>query len=212
MIPPLEYLLLSIQRALANAVTPELRAVAVELDKQNGKALLYFFYDKEITERLTEIASIVCAEVDLPEYSNYEHVIRLDFPQPIPVHGRLAFLRKEPILPRYVKIDRSYLLQQTRPLSVLSLDMQEALLGKVTPSLRLVTVGVDSDAKLLKFQFVYDGKISEEDSSLANAAIQEASGSFPEYKIDSRIERIDSPEEPSGYGQRAVYLRREIEM
>lgn len=85
-------------------------------------------------------------------------------------------------------------------------------MGKVTPSLRHVTVGVEPDEKCLIFQFVYDGEISDEDFSLANAAIQEASVSFPDYKIDTWIERIDTPNETFARGQQAAYLRRELEI
>lgn len=208
---PIHELLLSIQNALGNAVTPELRAVTADIDEKNGNIVLYFFYNGEVTERLAEIASIAGTETNVGGYLNEEHIVRLDFPKPIPIRGKLAFLRKEPVLPKYEKGNRSFLLEDTCPLSVLCLDMQEALLGKVTPPLRLVTVGVDPDKKCLRFQFVYDGAISDEDFALATAAIQEASVSFPGYEIDSRIERIDSPEETSAYGQQAAYWRREME-
>ncbi len=212
--PSIYYLLWSIQNALLNAVTPELRAVIVDTDDKNKKALIYFFYDGEITERVREIANLARTETDsYPNHFNEEYILRVDAPKQIPLWGKFAYLRKEPNLPNYPKENRAFLLKTPETLhsSVLLLDMQEALLGKVSPSLRIVTVDSDPKKKYLELRFVYDGAISDEDFSLATVAIQEASAPFVGYEVRSNIERIDFPKSISAKGRRAAYLRREYE-
>ena len=130
----------------------------------------------------------------MPEYFTDEHYVQLDYPKEIPIQGKLVFLRNEPHLPKFKKENRSYLLKQTRPSVVLLLDMQEALLGKVTPALRLADGAVDMEQKRLTFYFIYDGEISAMDYQLATLAIQESSVSFPDFQIDAHIERIDYPQ------------------
>ncbi len=143
--------------------------------------IFFFFYDGKISDKLFDLASVTILEATepLPEYLPEEHILRLDAPNSIPVRGKFAFLRKEPCLPNYTKEDRRALLKNPSPRTVLCLNMQEALLGKVSSDLRFVAV--NAAQKNLSFYFAYDGKISEEDQNLATAAIQEASISFPGY-------------------------------
>lgn len=207
---PIYYALLSVQSSLINAVTPQLRAVTVDID---DRLILRFFYDGEVTEELADVASLVGTEVNHPDYLNSEHILRLDFPQEVPIQGKLAFLRKEPVLPKFTRENRSFLLKEIPPLAVLRLDMQEALLGKVTPDLRWVVVGIDAEKKQLEFWFFYNGEITEEKRFLATAAIEEASVSFPGYERESHIERCDFdfrlPEIKDNKEVHAAYLRRE---
>lgn len=196
MFQPIHYVLLSLQGALINAVTPGLRAVTIDLDEINHERLPCFFYDGELSEELLDLSSCILVEVETGTVEHYycrEQILRLDFPEKIPIRGKVAFLRNEPTLPEFKKEGRAFLLEDTPPLAVFRLDMQEALLGKVTPALRHVSVAVNPDEKKLFAFFIYDGEISEKDFKLANAAIQESRGSFPEYTMDSFIERIDSP-------------------
>ncbi len=190
-------------------VTPQ--AVTADIDLKNKKLILFFFYDGIITDKLFDLASVAATEagVSLPEYFTDDHYVQLDYPKEIPIQGKLAYLRYEPHLPKFKKENRSYLLKQSRPSVVLLLDMQEALLGKVTPSLRRAAGEVDIENKRLIFYFVYDGKISETDYRLATAAIQESGSSFPGYIIESHIDRIDYPNERSTYKCYGAYLRQE---
>jgi hypothetical protein len=208
--PPIYYALLCVQSALVNAVAPQLRAVTVGIDEIEKKVVLYFFYDGEITEELYETASLVGTDTNHPYYRNSEHIVRLDYPKKIPIFGKLAFLRKESHLPHLIKENRSFLLAEFRPLSVYCLDMQEALLGKITPALRHVSVGIDIAQKKLIPHFIYDGKVSEDDRNLAIAAIQESRISFPEYEIGSWVERLDFPSKISVHDARAAYYRQEF--
>ena len=61
-----------------------------------------------------------------------------------------------------------------------------------TPNLRVVTVKVNIEEKIVKICFFYNGEISEEDCDTANAAITEMISDFPpDYQLDDYIERID---------------------
>ncbi len=210
---PLYTALLCIQGTLGNSVTPQLRAVSLDIDEENYELLVYFYYDGELTEELDELFSIVLLEVDT--YTEHDYFIRdsiysLKVPEKIPVRGKFAFLRYESILPKFKKENRTFLLQEWPPIPVFCLDMQEALLGKVTPALRHVSVGMDIEKKKLIAHFIYDGEISEREFNLATAAIQESRKSFPEYEMDSLIERVDFPNRMPHRGDRLAYWRREI--
>ena len=74
------------------------------------------------------------------------------------------------------------------------LSASRALLGAVTPNLRVVTIKVSAEEKMVKVCFFYDGNISEEDFETANTAITEIISDFPlDYELDDHIERIDYP-------------------
>jgi len=69
-----------------------------------------------------------------------------------------------------------------------------ALLGCVTPNLRMVTINVNEAQKVVKVCFFYDGEISEDDFDTANSALTEIISDFPpDYQLDDYIERIDYP-------------------
>jgi hypothetical protein len=193
MFPPIYDALLEIRAALINEVAPQLRAVTVDVDQKSKKLILYFFYDGEISDELFELANLAGTETNYADYLNSEHIIQLDYPKEIPVRGRLAFLRKEPHLPNFKKESRAYLLKMTSVQVVFLLDFQEALLGKVTPALRIAAGEVNTEQNRLIFYFIYDGPISEEENNLAMAAMQEVSVSFSGYQVESHIERIDFP-------------------
>jgi len=209
--PPLYNLLLNIQGALINAVTPELRAVTVDIDNEKALVILKFFYDGKITDELFETASIAGTETDVPGYLNDEHIIRCDSPNPLPIQGRFVFLRKEPKLPKLFKENWRPLLEVLSLKAILFLSMQEALLGKVTPELRYVCVKLEPEKKELWFYFFYDGKISEENWHLAKESIREVSSIFSEHRVHQLIKRVDFPNElPSIEDGKAIFFRREL--
>lgn len=185
--------LLGVGSGLMNSITPSLRAVTIDFDPIEKMFVLFFFYDGEITEKLLELTSLANFDVDCEYYLNTYKVIRLDSPTPIPIRGKFAYLRKEPNLPILKKEDHSFLLETSRPMVVYKLDMQQALLGRVTAALRYVAVGVDCDNKQLEAYFTYDGLISEEDWDLANEAAIDAPISFPGYTTKVSIKRVDFP-------------------
>jgi hypothetical protein len=201
------YTLLSLQSGLGGNVIPQLRAVALALDEKMQTIVPSFFYDCEITQELVEQCWDILEEVDDVDP---EELLQIKYPNKIPIHGKLVYLRYEPVLPELKKENRSFLLKEDYPpLAVYRLDMQEALLGKVTPALRFVSVGADPDQKKLIAHFIYDGEVSELDQRLATAAIQESRISLPDYEMDSVIERVDFPNDYTMRGKRQAYWKHE---
>ena len=92
------YALLSIQRALLQTVTPELRAVVIDVSKEEQLLYIRFYYDGKVSEKLIDLweCAITEASADFgPECLLDAGVERLDYPQKIPFRGRCAYLRKE---------------------------------------------------------------------------------------------------------------------
>jgi hypothetical protein len=200
-------LLLGMQYALLRAVTPSLRAVSVDLDTNRKKMLFFFYYDGQVSDKLFDLASVAILEATEsmpPDYLPENHILRLDTPDPLPLRGKLAFLRNEPCLPQYKKENRSSLIDALPPQTLLCLNIQEALLGKVSPALRFVAINANQN---LSFYFAYDGPISDKDHTLATNAIHEAGSPFLGYIICSRIERIDAPRDFPPDAGKGVYWR-----
>ena len=96
------YALLAVENALLDAVTPELRAVVVDLSKETESLYIRFYYDGEAPEKLIDLwqCAITEASADLgPDCLLDDGVERLDYPQEIPFRGRYAYRRMEPNAP-----------------------------------------------------------------------------------------------------------------
>ncbi len=94
----IEYALLAVQSALLGIVTPALRAVVVDVNKEEQLLYLHFYYDGEVEEQVIELwrCAITEASADLgPDCKLDNGVQRLDYPKKIPFCGRYAYLRKE---------------------------------------------------------------------------------------------------------------------
>lgn len=93
----INYLKLSLQRALLGNITSNLRCVIVTIT--NKSMQLFFYYDGEVTDSDEESASEVETEVIVDfdaEFTISTHVERLDSPNPIKVNnGYCVYLRKE---------------------------------------------------------------------------------------------------------------------
>lgn len=204
--------LISLQVGLGNNVIPQLRAVIVEINEARHAMTPHFFYNCEITDELIEQCWDILEEVDgVGEYyCAPEQLLQLEYPKKLPIRGKLAYLRYESILPELKKENRSFLLEADfQPQAIYRLDMQEALLGKVTPALRHVSVDANPDLKKLIAHFIYDGEISELDHKLATLAIEESRISLPDYEMDSLIERVDFSNEMKHRGKWLAYWRHE---
>ena len=86
------------------------------------------------------------------------------------------------------------------------LEMNRALWGEVAPTLRAARVKWDE--KTVYLYFYYDGEISEEDNESAECVATEFISSYPEYKLEVEIVRIDWPKGLPQEGE-LVYRRRE---
>jgi len=203
--------LLDLQCGLLRAIVPSLRAVTVKINENNETINFCFFYDEEITDELFDLASISTLEVGMPEgYLQNEQIEYLDASNPIPIHGELAYLRYEPNFhPVIKKLDRGHLVHdRISGEAVLLLDMQEALLGKVPPSLREVDVYPDMDKKILQLAFYFDGNITQFDSDLATSVVKGGNWSFPGFEISHEIIRLDYPNTVPWDGKRRVAYAR----
>lgn len=90
--------LLSIQRALLDTITPELRAVIISTSKDRSLFYIRFYYDGEVSEDTVELWNCACTETTAALPGNFfpdESIERLDYPAVIPFPGRYAYLRKE---------------------------------------------------------------------------------------------------------------------
>jgi hypothetical protein len=214
MASPIYDFLLSLQNHLGNEVSPELRAITFDIDEKIRGILIWFFYDAEITGELAEQVDIFMLEVNTwsseLDILPYE-ITQLDSNKPIPLRGRFAFLHYEKTLPKFERISHAFLLKEKDfpHHAIYRLDMQQALLGRVTPELRHVGVDADPNKKKLVAHFIYDGEISELNHQLANAAIQDSRISFPDYEMVSFIERVDYPSKMEHRGQWLAYWRQE---
>jgi hypothetical protein len=175
-----------------------------------------FFYDGEIDDHLFDLATCTMAEIQLnaeytESYACREPIIRVDYLKMIPFEGNLIYLRYEPNLEgHYPNVRFSQLLSESdHPYGFLLLDMQNALLAKVTPALRCVAVTINMEEKSIDLYFWYDGKISDQEYQLATRAAQGGVVSFPHFFQRTHIERIDFPQRLPEDGERAVYVRYE---
>lgn len=90
--------LLATQRALLGVVTPQLRAVVIDVEPENEIFFISFFYDGEISEELQDLWECAITEASAslgPDYYTEQQIDRVDYPKPIPFRGRYAYLRKE---------------------------------------------------------------------------------------------------------------------
>lgn len=203
----LTYLLLSVQVSLLDFIAPQLRAVTVDFNEEKKMLIFHFYYDGVIDDRLFDLASCATLEADPRcEYEiNDDIVTRIDYPQPLPLTGRLVYLRNEIGVDEYIK--KKYEFESDLAIVKLLLYLQQSLLGKIKANLRSVSVGVNEIE--IEFYFVFDGPISEEDKNLANKAIDEASKPFELDRINRHLKRIDYPHRIPSLGQRVAYFRYE---
>lgn len=90
--------LLATQKALLDVVTPNLRAVIVDLDNHKNVFFIRFYYDGEVSEELIDLWQCAITEASAgldPDYDLDDGVERLDYPKKIPPRGRYAYSRKE---------------------------------------------------------------------------------------------------------------------
>ncbi len=99
----LGYALLSVQGALLGIIAPELRAVVVDIGKEEQLLYLRFYYDGEVDEDVVELwwCAVTEASAHLgPDCDLDAKIERIDAPQTLPpLRGRYAYLRKEPYPP-----------------------------------------------------------------------------------------------------------------
>lgn len=93
------YALLATQSALLDEITPELRAVVVDVCKEENLLYTRMYYEGEASEKRIDLWDCIITEASAalgPDCMLDHEVERLDYPQKIPSRGRYAYLRKEP--------------------------------------------------------------------------------------------------------------------
>lgn len=204
------YALLSMQCALLGEITPELRAVRLNLDVQREILYVRFYYDGESSEKMIDLWQCAITEASAhlgPDCFVESEVERLDFPKKIPDWGYLAYLRKEPFAygrPRNrVKIEE-------KTIGYALVAVQQALLGVVTPELRTVIVDFDKEANWLYIRFYYDGEVPEELLTLWQDTITQSVADFgSDCLLDAAVERVDYPKEYPFRGRNAFRRKEE---
>jgi len=71
------------------------------------------------------------------------------------------------------------------------LTFQVAILGMVTPNLRGITVGFDSEK--IRSVFIYDGPVTDIEEEVLSDIEAEIIASFPNHTIELEVKRNDHP-------------------
>ena len=208
----IEYALLAMQSALLREVTPELRAVVINLDKDKLIFYAQFYYDGEVSEQRIDLwdCAIAEASADLgPDCFVDSQVKRLNYPEKIPSGGYCAYLRKECNSSYCIEDLFSRVKIKEMSIGYALLAVQHALLGIVMPELRAVIVDFNKEEPLLYIRFYYDGEAPKTLTDLWQSAIAEAKTDFGvSCVLDGGAERIDYPK-PLPFRGRYAYFRKE---
>jgi hypothetical protein len=208
----IEYALLAMQRALLGEIIPALKAVIIDLDKEQQIFYASFYYDGVVSEQTIDLWDCAITEASAalgPDYFVRSQIKRHDYPVIIPITGYCAYLRME--TNTYNKQEYSFPNIKIMEWSIgyALLSIQRALLGMVTSALRAVIVDMNSDKKTLYVRFYYDGEVDEKTIDLWKCAIKESSVNFGQDCIlNANIERLDYPQKIPCHG-RYAYLRKE---
>jgi hypothetical protein len=216
----IEYALLAIQSALLREITPELRAVIIDLDAEEKVFYAYIYYDGKASEKMIDLWDCAIGEAgaDLGRDCFIKSQIkRLDYPNQIPQGGYCAYMRKEDRTLPHKPFSRVKIKEMSIGYALLA--VQNALLEVVTPALRTVIVDFKKEGSLLYIRFFYDGKTSTALIDLWQSALARAKADFGTNCIlDGKVERLDYPNPlplddpnllPSTKGMRYAYVRKE---
>ncbi len=207
----IEYALLAMQRALLGEVTSTLRAVFVDLDKGQNIFFAGFYYDGEASEQRVDLwnCAVTEASAALGQFFEKSWIKRLDYPEPIPMQGYLAYLRKEGRELDCFKGTPPCVVMREPTIGYALVAVQQSLLGMVSPELRSVVVDLEQSPLKLYIRFYYDGEISRELHQCWQFAQEKAQTYFGfGCLLDVGIERIDYPQKVPFRG-RYAYFRKE---
>jgi membrane-associated HD superfamily phosphohydrolase len=209
----IRYPVLSVQRALIGAVTPNLRAVFVENAEENF--ILTFCYEQVPSSEEEELASVADTEfiADFPDSQTEFKIIIVPYPQQMLLEGQCVYKRYEPLLNGEIaKLEASYLDSQKsnreKNITQLLLSANIILLGKVTPSLRVAFIGEINDKLILTL--CYEQALSLVEEKIAALAEIEFMSLFPppQFNAEVKIIVVHPPQKVVAKG-RCVYKRYE---
>lgn len=228
--------LLSVQRALLDAISPSLRAVAVNWD--NGQFTMRCFFDPAPTEEEWDDMNVVEGEVaaDLPLHFKYERQL-LEVSGPLPKDPDFVwvFSRKEPgsqsdghnrespASPQQMMSSTAMEVMECMSLArgpemawtdiklrrCVFLSVQRSLLWRIGPSLR--TVAVNCDKGLFTMMCSFDAAPTEEDWEDMKKAETEVMVNLPEH-FKSELQLLEvSGRVPNVPGFSLVFAKKEPE-
>ncbi len=203
-----EYALLCTQSALLDVIATGLRAVVINVYKENRLFYIHFYYDGETSEELIDLWECAITESSAnfgPDHFLDNGVERLDYPKVIPCNGVFAYLRKEANFSNHI----STINVKITSIAYALLSIQSALLGVVTQELRSVMAGFCKEKKVLSINFYYDGEVFKDlidlwESVIVKVGLDLETG----YSLDGKVERVDFPKKIH-FLERYAYLRKE---
>ncbi len=202
--------ILSLNRALLAETVPSLRAAQIKWDQE--LIHLFFYYDGEVSEEDHESAECAATEViaSYPEHQLEIDILRWDYPKLIPKVGELVYYRREPGFIRKQQ-DPFLQLSERDPKILLRvkaiLSMINALLGEVSPALRLASISWNESKIYLYFYF--EGEVSDEDKKSAKSVGTKVISNFPDHQLEVDIVRWDYPMRCPVEGGQIVYHKKE---
>ena len=193
-------------------IFPQLRLVSMEWNRQDVD--VYYYIDGQLSEDDEESLNLIgCyfgVNLGSSEPENFfEHIIRVDFPQPISFQGQCVYARREN--PPIGKIDRGII-------TALWLDrfdkvciaIQRAMVGNIFPQLRYVLMSwTETKARLF---FEVDREISKEDRTSIDLISHFFCLQFPKEEMrtcDVEITRVDFPKVSNNPEGEVMYWRKE---
>jgi hypothetical protein len=209
----------STQRALFGEVTPDLRAVTVDV---HDGIRLRFVYDRPIDEDLRTITYMVAGEVnadDPDDDVDARAETQMDGPITLTALETPAYHRREsdPLKmtaasahpgghPDFLENRDSWTTHQTRR-ALGRLAVQAALLGEVTPDLRVVVIDPTDGVGV---RMVYDHPIDAEiDSTVTRVDIATKSALHLDTAVATRAECVPEGRAPTSDAEVYAYERNE---
>ena len=153
------------------------------------------------------------ATAHIPECFIKSWVIRLDYPAKIPPGGYCAYMRKEEGVAEYAASAFSRVKIKEMSIAYDRLALLDAMLGIVTPELRVVIVDFNKKESLLYIRFFYHGEVPKTLIELWQNAILKTKKDFgPNCVLDGKVEQVDYPNSipfPTPFRGWPAYRRKE---
>ena len=193
-------------------IFPQLRLASLDWNRHSVDA--YFYIDGQLSEDDEEALSLIGTYfgVDLgPEAPNSytEHIIRIDYPEPISFQGQCVFARRES--PPIGKIARGIITERwLSRFDKVCVAIQRVMVGNIFPQLRYVWVDWTEDSARLYFEV--HGAISQEDRTSIDLITNFFRLQFPNEEMrscDVEVARVDFPKISDRGEGRLVYWRKE---
>jgi hypothetical protein len=206
-------ILLSLQSALLGEIDFHYRAVSVDWLEETIK--LYFFFDKEPSEKDEDAAEIIATNMLANFFENSSEIKCIYVPEStaIPCLGQeFVFARKGTHFETKASKDSSERIYAEFPDKEIKrrcdvlLSIQRALLCSISSNVMTVTIGWTEHS--IDIYFFYEQEASFDDKKDADSVSKKILKDFPNDKIEVRYVLMSPPLEMKG--QKVVFARKEI--